>query len=221
MANRHRLKSHERRDQIISVTLDMVAEHGVTGTTLSRIAAGVGVTTPALYAHFANRKEILLAAVDVLIERRTAHHKTFIKGNALDRLRQIGLNHTNLVASADDRSVVALFEFIVAPPEEGLREALGAKHLTLVGDTAEVVREGQAEGTITPLADAQQVAWMMVSRAWTEDIAKLMGVENEWNEERSIQMLDLILESIATPGSWDRPAWTGGAGAPVEDAVSS
>jgi AcrR family transcriptional regulator len=220
MRNGHRLKSHERRDQIINVTLDSVAEHGVTGTTLSRIAAGVGVTTPALYAHFANRKQILLAAVDVLIEGRTAHHKTCVEGNALDRLRQIGLNHTNLVASADDRSVLALFEFIAAPPEEGLREAVGARHLTLVGEIAEVVSEGQVEGTITPLVDAQQVAWMIVSRAWTEDIAKLMGVENDWNEERSTKMLDLILQSIATPGNWDRPAWTGEAGAPVADEVS-
>ena len=151
--------------------------------------------------------------MDVLIEGRTAHHKTCIGGNALDRLRQIGLDHTSLVASADDRSVLALFEFIAAPPEEGLREALGAKHLTLVREIAEVVEEGQAEGTITELVDAQQVAWMIVSRAWTEDIAKLMGVEDDWNEERSAKMLDLILQSIATPGSWDRPAWTGEAGA--------
>jgi len=41
------------------------------------------------------------------------------------------------------------------------------------------------------------VAWMIVSRAWTEDITHLLGVGKEWNEERSDRMLELILDSIA------------------------
>ena len=194
-----RLKSKERKAQIIEVTLQLIAEHGVTGTTLSRIAGTIGVTTPALYAHFSSRRDILLAALDTLVSRRTAHHQLCREGSAVDRLRQIGAQHAALASSPHDKSVLALFEFIAAPPNEGLREALAEKHLLLVDDIADVVRQGQDEGSIDDNADPHLVAWMIVSRAWTEDIAYLMGVTHEWNERRSNQMLDLILGSITTP----------------------
>jgi AcrR family transcriptional regulator len=197
MAGRRRLSSEERRRQIINVTLDSVAEYGVRGTTLSRIAAGVGVTTPALYAHFSNRKEILLAALEVLFEHRTEFHRQPPRGTALERLNHIARAHTQLVESPDDRSMSALFEFIAAPQEEGLRETLGAKHLVLVEDIADIVRQGQQEGTIRNDADPEQIAWMIVSRAWAEDITQLMGIAEAWSEKRSNAMLDLILNSIA------------------------
>jgi AcrR family transcriptional regulator len=199
MPGGNRRTSDERREQIIEVTLNLVAEVGVTGTTLTRIAAGVGVTTPALYAHFANRREILLAALDVLVQRRTALHRQAAGGTALDRLRDIGLAHSELAAPQNDRSVLALFEFIAASPQEGLREALGEKHLLLIQDLASIVREGQDEGIVAQEADPEQVAWMMVSRAWTEDIAHLMGIREAWTEERSERMLDLILGSVTHP----------------------
>ena len=196
MGEDRRYTRDERRQQIIDTTLNLVAESGVTGATLSRIASAVGVTTPALYAHFANRKDILLASIEVLVQRRTEMHRRATHGNALERLREVGLAHSELVAS-DDKSVIALFEFIAASPHEGLRETLGDRHLLLVEEIAEIVREGQREGTIRREIDPQQVGWMIVSRAWTEDIAYLMGVTEQWNQRRSNQMLDLIIASIS------------------------
>jgi AcrR family transcriptional regulator len=197
MAGRRRLGRDERRQQIIDVTLESVAECGVRGTTLSRIAAGVGVTTPALYAHFPNRKEILLAALDVLFEHRTAIHRQTISGTAVERLREIARSHAQLVVGPNERSVLELFEFIAAPPEEGLRETLGAKHLLLVKDIADLVREGQREGSIRTDVDPEQTAWMIIGRAWSEDITHLLGVADAWTESQSNTMLDLILGSIA------------------------
>lgn len=199
MTGARRRSREERRRQIIDVTLDLVAEHGVRGTTLARIASAVGVTTPALYAHFENRKDILLEALEVLFEKRTLPHRQPAQGTAIERLKQIGYRHTDQLASLDDRSVFALFEFIAAPPEEGLRETLGLKHLILVDEIADVVRQGQTEGTIRAEVDPEQTAWMIVGRAWTEDVAHLMGVTNAWTPRRSILMLEMILDSIAVP----------------------
>jgi AcrR family transcriptional regulator len=197
MPRRKRLSRDERRKQIVTVTLDQVAENGVRGTTLSKIAAAIPDTPPALYTHFRNRRDIHLATIDELFERRTLPHRYPLEGNAIERLRSLGHRHTELVSADNDKSVFALFEFIAAPPEEGLRETMGAKILLLVDDIASIVREGQAEGTVRKDADPPQVAWMIVSRAWTEDITHLLGVGKEWNEERSDRMLELILDSIA------------------------
>lgn len=199
------LRRKDRRDQIIDVTLQLVSEYGVRGATLNRVAAGVGVTTPALYAHFANRRELLLEVMDTVFERVRGLHRSATNPNALERLREIGLNHTRLVL-AGDGFALALFEFIAAPPDEELREVLGTKELMLVEDLAEIVREGQQQGTIRHEVDPYQIAWILVSRAWTEDIAFLMGIADQWNTGRSRWMLDHILDLIAVADESCSPA---------------
>ncbi len=191
------VKSEERRKQIVDAALELVREHGVQGTTLNRIAERVGVTTAALYGHFESRKEILLEAMDAVFERVRDLHRSADSADALERLRQIGIQHTAMVTS--ESFALALFEFIAAPPDEGLREALGAKEIVLLEDLAEIVREGQSQGTIRERVDPYYVAWCLVSRAWTEDVSFLMGIANHWMGARSEQMLEEILDGIRVP----------------------
>jgi AcrR family transcriptional regulator len=197
MPQRRRLSHEARREQIIDATLDLVAEYGVQGTTVARIAESVGVAVPTLYGHFADRREILLATVELVFARIRAIHDSSKHANSLERLREIAHFHTKLVASKDNGFVSALFELIAAPPTEGLREAVGAGHLAIVEDLAAMVREGQRQGTIAEDADPEEVAWLIVSRDWTEDVSQLIGTSERWTEVRSNQMLDLILDSIA------------------------
>ena len=189
------MKSADRRKQIVEATLDLVAKHGVQGATLNRIAREVGVTTAALYGHFANRREILLEAMDAVFEMVMKLHRSAQHPDAVERLREIGTQHTTMVSTAEGFAR-AFFEFIAAPPDEGLREALGEKELMLVEDLAEIVRDGQVQGTIRADADPRYVAWLFVSRAWTEDVSYLMGIHEHWMGERSARMLSDILDSI-------------------------
>jgi AcrR family transcriptional regulator len=191
-------RAEERRKQIVSVALDLVSKHGVKEATLNRIAQGVGITTPALYGHFASRKDILLEVMENVFENVRELHRSAKNPNALERLREIGLGHTRLVSDKEGFAL-AFFEFIAAPPDEDLREALGQKELTLVEDLVEIVKEGQSQGTIRRDIDPYQIAWMIVSRAWTEDIAYLMGIVDHWSPTRSKWMLEHILDLIAAP----------------------
>lgn len=199
MQLRRRMKSPERRAQVVQVALDLVARRGVQRTTLALIAAAAGVTPAALYGHFASKREIMVAGLDVLFEKIRAVHYSSTNPNALERIREIGVQHSRLLASQEDGFVFPLFEFMAAPPEEGLREELRIRHLESMRQVAEIAMEGQAQGTIAADIDPYQVAWLMAARAWTEDVATLIGVADEWTESRSNQLLDLILGSIAAP----------------------
>jgi AcrR family transcriptional regulator len=192
------VRAEQRRRQIVEVALKLVSEHGVGGATLNRIAAGVGITTPALYGHFASRRDILLQVMDSVFEKVRELHRSAKHPNALERLREIGIGHTRLV-SDEEGFALAFFEFIAAPPDEDLREPMGLRELMLVEDLAEIVREGQGQGTIRKDVDPHQIAWMLVSRAWTEDVTHLMGIAEHWNPVRSRWMLEHILELIAVP----------------------
>lgn len=51
-----------RRTQLIEVTIAMVAEHGYSGTSLSRIAGGAGITKAAVLYHFPTKDAVVDAA---------------------------------------------------------------------------------------------------------------------------------------------------------------
>jgi AcrR family transcriptional regulator len=199
MHDKRRLTRDERRTQIIDVALSTVAEHGVRGATLTRVAAGVGITYPALYAHFANRREMLLAVIDELFHRIQETNSASFRSNAIDHLRAIAHAHSQLVASAEAGYVLPFFEFVAAAPEENLREELGNREMQLVDRLADIVKRGQREGSIIEQADPEQIAWMIQSRAWTEDIAALMGLRHHWTMDRANRMLEFVLKSIAVP----------------------
>jgi AcrR family transcriptional regulator len=213
MQSTRRLKSSERKAQVIQVALDVISERGVQGATLDRIAAAAGVTRAALFAHFSSRKEIMVAALDVLFEKIRAVHSSSANPNALERIREVGLHHTQLLASQRQGFVFPLFEFMAAPPEEGLRDELRVRHLERMREIADMVKEGQTQGTIVTDVDPYEVAWLMASRAWTEDVATLMGVTgpDEWSEARSNRLLDRILSPIATGGTGIAATETGDA----------
>ena len=67
MTPRH--PTEERRRQIVEAALKVIAEQGLGRFTTQAIAAEVGITDGALFRHFANKQEIVLAALDRVEER--------------------------------------------------------------------------------------------------------------------------------------------------------
>ncbi|GAA3927927.1 hypothetical protein GCM10023085_06390 [Actinomadura viridis] len=51
-----------RRDQLVQVTIDLVAEHGYAATSLARIAQAAGITKGAVLYHFASKDAVVAAA---------------------------------------------------------------------------------------------------------------------------------------------------------------
>ncbi len=49
----------ERREEILDATLELLGQYGLEGTTVSRIAAAVGLTPGALYRHFESRAALI------------------------------------------------------------------------------------------------------------------------------------------------------------------
>ena len=198
---RQRMTGEERRRQIVETTLRLVAARGVQGTTLHRIADEIGVTHPALYVHFPSRRDILLAAIDLVFQRMLEVYQAFSQENALERLRAICEYHTDLVTSASDGFVHPLFEFIAASPEEGLRDELAAREQMLYRSLTDIVEEGQRQGTIRPDIDPPQAVFLLTSRHWAEYVMVLTRVTDTRYRARSLKMLDLVLQSISAPNS--------------------
>lgn len=193
-----RLTGPQRKRQIVEVILDLVAEHGVRGTTTARIAAAAGVSQAALYMHFATREEMLRAAIDLLYDRVSTVITSSAEPDIIERLRKIGRFHSGHIASESNGFLHPLFEFLAAPPDVGLRETLGAKQRLVINDLAAIIEEGKIQGTVRSDVDAEQVAWELHGVYWAEDVSHLMSLTDFVTSGRSAIMLERILSSIAT-----------------------
>jgi AcrR family transcriptional regulator len=188
----------ERRQQIVEVTMDLVARHGVQATTTSRIAAAAGVSEATLYRHFASRTDMLLAAMDLVYERVFKVIHSADQENALERLRGIGRYHSGIIADDIEGFVYPLFEFVAAPPECGLREELAQRQRTAIDSLSAILEDGKRQGLVKLDADTAQIAWELVGVYWAQDISYLMGLNEYVNVTRGQQMLERILTSIAS-----------------------
>ncbi|MEY3166216.1 MAG: hypothetical protein RLZZ343_19 [Actinomycetota bacterium] len=54
----------ERREQLLSVALDVFAGEGYHQTSMNQIAEAAGITKPVLYQHFASKRELYLALIE-------------------------------------------------------------------------------------------------------------------------------------------------------------
>lgn len=191
----------DRRQQIVEVTMDLVARHGVQATTTSRIAAAAGVSEATLYRHFTSRTEMLLAAMDLVYERVFKVIHSADEESALERLRGIGRYHSGIIADDTEGFVYPLFEFVAAPPECGLREDLAQRQRAAIESLSAILEEGKEQGLVQQEVDTSQIAWELVGVYWAQDISYLMGLNEYVDTNRGQQMLERILASIATPGA--------------------
>jgi AcrR family transcriptional regulator len=192
-----RMTAAERRQQIVEVTMGLVARNGVQATTTSRIAAAAGVSEATLYRHFASRTDMLLAAMDLVYERVFKVIHSADEETALDRLRGIGRHHSAIIADDTEGFVYPLFEFVAAPPECGLREHLAARQRAAIESLAAIVEEGKRQRQVRLDVDASQIAWELVGVYWAQDISYLMGLTEYVHAARGQEMLERILSSIA------------------------
>jgi AcrR family transcriptional regulator len=193
-----RMTAAERKQQIVEVTMDLVAKNGVQSTTTSRIAAAAGISEATLYRHFASRREMLLAAMDLVYERVFKVIHTAENENALERLRAIGRYHAGIIADNTEGFVHPLFEFVAAPPESGLREPLAERQRAAIASISDILEEGKEQGLVRREVDSAQLAWELVAVYWAQDVSYLMGLDEYVDVTRGQQMLERILASIAT-----------------------
>lgn len=193
---RTRLKADERKSQIVEVAVELIAQFGVAGTRVTRIADGVGITHSALYAHFTNRQEIMLAALDAAFDRIFADDGTFQDEDALERLRKMMHHQNTRFATPQQNTVGRLFEYFAASSDEVLRDALRARATQANRRLAAIIDEAKCQGTIRQSVDSEQVAWMLEACAWAGDRADTLDIELFRQEAVTARMADLILDAV-------------------------
>jgi len=201
-----RLPPAERRRQIVSAVNQVVAERGVAGVTVARIAAAAEVSEGTLYVYFSSREEMLLAALESLFTQMADLIDAAPDGPAPEMLRDIARRHSQMMKTAGDGFTAPWIEFIAAGSHVGLREAIAQTQTRAFAKMLNIVERGQAEGTIRDDVDARRLTWQWYTVMWAENLSSLMGLGEYIDDGHSTYSLDLMLREASADAPIASPA---------------
>jgi len=114
-----------RQDEIIQVSLALIAERGMEGLTYRNLSERFGISIPAFYRHFASKANILEAVIDYLheVSRHVFESAEASGADALDTLRLILMGYAEHFAGNSGLAAV-LFPDEVGGGDHGLQERI-------------------------------------------------------------------------------------------------
>jgi AcrR family transcriptional regulator len=191
-----RKNQSERREEIIDATLEILGEYGLAGTTVSRIAAAVGLTPGALYRHFESRAALIAEANRVASERASSWTATSDEPDIIRRLEELGGTHA--AWAKDNYSTVVRSFFLEIGTAQGpdLADHLNLATVKPYWALLDLAEQGKRQGTIRPDVKSQDVAWAVLMSIWTEDIARFLGSEQSVEDGTFVRNLKRMLDSF-------------------------
>jgi AcrR family transcriptional regulator len=196
---RKRLARDERRRQLIEATVRLIGSSGIRGTTMSRISAELGLSEMAVYRHFANKEELLMEADSYLLGRILEWLGSSSNPNVIDRLREIGENHFDMLSADLDLYTAPYLQFLtMVQSGDPLHRQVADNNGRMKEVIEKLVREGIAQGSIRADVDPFLFTHEFVGWFLAEDIHCLSDLrDGTFSRSSHLRMLDLILRDIA------------------------
>jgi AcrR family transcriptional regulator len=139
------------KDQALDTALRMFWRHGYEGTSISALAAAVGVTVPSLYLAFGNKESLFMQAVEHY-GRYSAklYEDAFRQKSARDIARGILLGEVDLVAGGDtpDGCLMVQSALATSPESEAVRQAMAKLRIEAEAEVAERFEHAAREGDL-------------------------------------------------------------------------
>ena len=190
-----RLRTDERRREIVAAVLSLARERGPDSITTQAIADRIGVTQGALFRHFADKEAIWLAvfawvreSLDAVLDAAVAK-----ADSPLARIEQAFLAHVAFV-SANPGVPRVLFHELQYPGDSPVRSAVGTMIAAYSKRLASLFSQAKAAGqlpagldsTLAPALFIGAVQGLVIQSALAGDEAKMMT--------RARKLLPLLLD---------------------------
>lgn len=141
----------DRQQQIVDLAVKIIAKDGVQALTMHRLAKDVGVTEPALYRHFKNKRAILESVIDMFGEIVETITRVDDSLRGLDRMEALVMRRFHMFVANPELTKVMSFESNFQFDQELSQRMLSVIHghrATFAESLAEAQRLGQAPSDI-------------------------------------------------------------------------
>lgn len=195
---RTRLSAERRRESILDAATEVFAAAGYRAAKVSDVAARIGVSEPVIFQNFGSKEALYAAVLDRVADgvRGELHALAGQHGSAADLLAHV-LSPSGPAGQHGHQAHGALFgdaATLLADP--GLSEPARNAARSLAGHLADLVRRGQADGSIRADVSPEAAGWMLLSllsaRPWRAALMPGPSLEDE--------VADLALQALASGG---------------------
>jgi len=191
----------ERRRQIVDATIAIIAEQGLAAWKTAELARRVGVSEPTLFRHFANKEEILSAAV----QREAEAARELVRnyqgaGDAWSRAEGLLLMIVDYFAATGGGPIVILTGQVIRVSPEIRQDILAT--VQLVRDTfRSLFSEAVRETGNPPSVDPDNLADLAIAIIQSSALRYVMSQRAYPLRQRATSMLGVLHRALASgPG---------------------
>ena len=173
-----RLPAAERRLELVETAVRVFSEGSYRGTTTAEIARAAGVSEPILYRHFASKRDLYFAALDLVWAKARAAWEEAIADAPDVRagLESMGRRHFGVRDCKTQLAELWVQALSEATEDPELRKYV-RKHMREVHDFfAALIRRGQEEGVFHADRDVNAEAWLFVSGSILGMVGRRVGL---------------------------------------------
>jgi AcrR family transcriptional regulator len=167
-------KGIAKREEILTIALEVVAREGYRNTTVRDLADAVGLSQTGLLHYFGSKDELLTAVLRRRDEIDAEEERDLPAAQRLMRTLRHNATVPGLVSLYAQLSVEA------ADPEHPAHEYFRKRFDTMRADIADTIREGQADGSMPASLDPERAATMA--------LALSDGLQIQWLYDRELDM---------------------------------
>lgn len=173
-----RMRSADRRRQLLEVAADRFARLGYRGTTTADLAKAAGITEPILYRHFKNKLDLFVTLVDEVGREVIGGWERALDGveNPAKRLETLMAN--NPATHEKGKSVYrVIFQAMTEVEGEPVVARALRKHFTRVHEFIKTELSSlQRSGVVRKDESASDLAWLLINVAVGYGMTSPLGI---------------------------------------------
>lgn len=176
-----RMRSEDRRRQLLEVSAKLFAQGGYRGTTTAELAKAASVTEPILYRHFDNKLDLFVTLVDEVGKEVLEAWQEALNGTKDPHDRIMAILSSN--PATHEKGLIAYRVIFQAMTEIGrdpeiakpLRRHLNKLHIFI----REEISNLQNEGAVRTDESASMLAWMLMDVAIGYGMTLPLGIAGQ------------------------------------------
>lgn len=199
-------RGDDARTELKETAIDCFEQHGYRGTSIDRIAQQAGVTKGAIYYHYKDKNDLLLAAAADRVAEFERRVQSACEGappaEALRRIVAVSVEH----ALSNDRPRFAIKMMVEAiDTHSSLLEEMRGMMRRFRAFVRNIVRAGQDGGQLRSDVDADDVAATLTSAVIGAETQYYLDPDRFRLEATLATFTDQLLRGLATAQEADRP----------------
>lgn len=149
----------DRQKQIIEVSLELIAESGIQGLTIKNLAKRIGFSESAIYRHFENKIQILVAILNYFKENteRLFLAELNSEGDAISKINHLLMNQFRIFTHSPSL-VAVIFSEELFRNESMLVERVSEIMNNSFNVLTQIIKSGQENGELRANVEAEHLA---------------------------------------------------------------